>query len=143
MPGQYQCGSTLREYVRVSTSGFLVMKFVSAFGDVLNTADVSTAVCIRLSMAVRTKVAKVLRLIVEAVAVDVIEFERHRVAVPHKGLRVELTVGIVAAVRDALLSSVLGVIAARCSTVSRYVAVAQDLVHRMAECHAVILLLTR
>ncbi len=119
------------------------MKFVSAFGDILNAADVSTAVCVRLSMAVRAKVAKVLRLIVEAVAVDVIEFGGHRFAVPDKRLRVELTGGIVAAVRDALLSSVLGVIAAYCRTVARFVAVAQDFVQWMAECHAVIPFLTR
>ena len=143
MPGQCQCDSTLREDVRVSATGLLVMEFVSAFGHVLNAANVSAAMCVRLSMAVRTKVAKVLRLIVEAIAIDVIEFERQRIAVPHKRLRVELTVGIVAAVRDVLHSSVLGVIAANCRTVSRFIAVAQDIVQRMAESHAVIPMLRR
>ena len=104
--------------------GLLVVKFVSARGNVLNAVDVSAAVCFCLSMAVRAKVAKVLRTIVEAVAVDVIEFERQRFAVPYERLREELTVGFVAAIRDALLLSMLGVMAAHCSTVASLVAVA-------------------
>ena len=94
----------------------------------MDATDVSPAVSVRLSMTVRTKVAKIFRLIVEVVAVFVIEFERQWFAAPEKPLSVELTFGIITAVGYALLASVFGIVASHRGAVARLVAIAQDFV---------------